>query len=342
MMARALASWFVVTAGVVVNAGSWDNGTGVAAPALLFGPTAALTAPLLSSLVNGLVATPQGLKQWQELRGMMKASPGGGALHLRQMAFAALNPAGSVTLARVSRSIGLPISIEGGGAMCGAGKGASSAKHTLATTLGPFLAAGGKLSHFMLESIYSRTFAACSNQTHAETAQEIAAFASGLKATLGSGTAFYLYDAMPHYSVGAKWPANTPFGNHHMELGAILSQLRSAMTAKGVKLTGYWADSPMEYSANYPCKSPVPTPQCKPGPAGSGYEKLAAAVNLVKSLGLKVGKTFNSEMGGKSSAAAFHKGTVADWDGAARAVPSAASGRTLFLSMFPTLCLGSF
>jgi hypothetical protein len=101
-----------------------------------------------------------------------------------------------------------------------------------------------------------------------------------------------------------------------MELGAVLSQLHTAMTAKGVRLTGagtisiscfrssmflvkndglprqarhnraknskrgrisagYWADSPMEYSANFPCKTPAPTPQCRPGPAGSGYEKLA-------------------------------------------------------------------
>jgi hypothetical protein len=177
-----------------------------AAPELLFGPTANLKAPLLSALVSGLVATPKGLEQWQELRSKMKASPGGGALHLRQMAFADLSPAESETLARVSRSIGLPISIEGGGALCGAGKGAITAQHTLTNTLGPFLKAGGKLSHFMLESIFSRTIAACgANQTHAETAAEVAAFASTLKDTLGGNTAFYLYDALPHYRVGDKW-----------------------------------------------------------------------------------------------------------------------------------------
>ena len=52
--------------------------TDVPGPALLFGPTANVKAPLLAALVNGLVATPTGLEQWQDLRGTMKASPGGG------------------------------------------------------------------------------------------------------------------------------------------------------------------------------------------------------------------------------------------------------------------------
>eukprot|EP01043_Picozoa_sp_COSAG02_P019318 COSAG02_NODE_925_length_15858_cov_4.267276_11_plen_375_part_00 len=324
MVAKAFV-WLTTTAGVA-NAGLQnDTSPTTVTPTLLFGPTANLKAPLLSSLVNGLVASPQGLKQWHGLRSKMEASPGGGALHLRQMAFADLSPTESTTLARVSRSIGLPISIEGGGALCGAGTGVSTAERTLTKTLGPFLTAGGTVSHFMLESIFSRTTAACRNQTHAETAEQVAAFAGRLKSTLGNETAFYLYDALPHYRVGDKWPANKP-SHYDMELGTVLSQLITAMNAKGVKLTGYWADSPMEYSANFPCVSPVPTPQCTPGPAGSGYKKLAAAVKLVKDLDLKVGKTFNSQVGGKSSAEAFHKGTMVDWEGAARTVPSAISG----------------
>ena len=84
MVARAFV-WLAATAGVA-NAGLQNDTTvdtsPTVTPALLFGPTAALKAPLLSSLVNGLVATPQGLKQWQGLRSKMAASPGGGALHL--------------------------------------------------------------------------------------------------------------------------------------------------------------------------------------------------------------------------------------------------------------------
>ena len=123
--------------------------------------------------------------------------------------------------------------------------------------------------------------------------------ASTLKAKLGDATAFYLYDALPHFRVGDKWPANQIGSHYGMELGAVLIQLQTAMSARGVPLAGYWADCPMEYSAYFPCVSPNATAACTPGPAGSGYERLAAAVKLVKSLGLKVGKTFNSQTGGK-------------------------------------------
>lgn len=61
-------------------------------------------------------------------------------------------------------------------------------------------------------------------------------------------------------------------------------------------------------------------------PAGSGFQKVAAAVKLVKSLSLLVGKTFNSQAGGMVSDALFHNGTLADYEGASAVVPSAASG----------------
>ena len=131
-------------------------------PTLFFGPTANLDKVALPALVDGLVASPAGLAQWKTLRGRMAASPGGGALHLRQAAFGVLSAAQQARLARVSKSIGLPISIEAGGALCGAGSGALAAQHQLQNNLHDFLQAGGTLSHVMLESVFSRTTAAWS------------------------------------------------------------------------------------------------------------------------------------------------------------------------------------
>ena len=303
-----------------------------AGPTLFFGPTANLDKVALSALVDGLVKSPAGLAQWKTLRARMAASPGGGALHLRQAAFGVLSAAQQARLARVSKSIGLPISIEAGGALCGAGSGALAAQHQLQNNLHDFLQAGGTLSHVMLESVFSRTTAACGlgpnpNQTHAQTAAELAGYAAALKKGLGADTIFFLYDAIPHYAVGSEWPANTFAAHYELELGAVLTQLKAAMGAKGVKLTGYWADSPMEDSACFPCMcGQDPENPCKPGPDGAGYEKIAAAVKLAKSLGLQAGKTFNSQAGGMASSEAFYNGTLADWQGAAKAVPSAASG----------------
>ena len=107
--------------------------------------------------------------------------------------------------------------------------------------------------------------------------------------------------------------------HYGLELGAVLSALRPAMAAKGVALAGYWADCPREYSRDYPNAT-------RPLPAGSGYRKLAAALRLVHGMGLLMGKTFNSQQGGQTSAEAFYDGTLADWAGAAAVVPSAASG----------------
>ena len=60
-------------------------------PMLLFGPTANLNSTALSALIDGLVATPADLAQWKMLRQRLAASPGGGALHLRQEAFSILS-----------------------------------------------------------------------------------------------------------------------------------------------------------------------------------------------------------------------------------------------------------
>ena len=98
----------------------------------------------------------------------------------------------------------------------------------------PFLDAGGALSHLLLESVFSRTVAACGKtQSHNETAAELAAYAAALQAgKIGGGVSpptFFLYDALPHYRVGDAWPANTAGAHYDLELGAVLSALRQAL-----------------------------------------------------------------------------------------------------------------
>ena len=75
----------------------------------------------------------------------------------------------------------------------------------------------------------------------------------------------------------------------------------------------------MEYSRDYPNAS-------SPMPAGSGYKKVAAAVRVVKGLGMQIGKTFNSQQGGSTSAAGFYAGTMYDVEHVAAVVPSLTNG----------------
>merc|ERR1712070_666664 len=104
---------------------------------------------------------------------------------------------------------------------------------------------------------------------------------------------FHLYDALPHYKVG-NFPANQ--AGYDMQLEDVLKLLRDAMAAKGVKLSGYWMDCPYEYSSG----------EIAPLPSGfDGFQKIAKAVQVVKSMGLKVGKTFNSQQGGTTSDSGF-------------------------------------
>ena len=53
---------------------------------------------------------------------------------------------------------------------------------------------------------------------------------------------------------------------------------------------------------------------------------IAAALRLIKGMGLRFAKTFNSQQGGQTSAEAFFNGTLSDWERVAQRVPSAASG----------------
>ena len=86
---------------------------------------------------------------------------------------------------------------------------------------------------------------------------------------------------------------------YNMDLGEILELLQKAMVAQIFMLSSYWADSPYEYSRDYPDPASVAK---------------AAAMKLVKGEGLLMGKTFNSQTGGKTSDAAFCTCTLSDWN----------------------------
>ena len=163
---------------------------------------------------------------------------------------------------------------------------------SLALYLPTYFASGGKVRFWQLASSFSRTFVDCPNQTFAITVDEAAQYAAAVQKAL-PGAALFLYDALPHYAVGTKWP---PSKDMRLELGSALSQLQKAMAAKGVKLHGYWADCPFEYSSQYPF--------------GDGYKKIAAAAGLVSSMGLKFGKTFNAAQAGQTSSEAFYTQTL--------------------------------
>lgn len=220
LMAHPSGSLAVVLAAACccLAAGASNRGTALRAansstPRLLFGPTANLLLPghggvaraEIARQVTSLVRDAPGLASWQEVRGDVEASRG--ALHLRNQAFSFLSAQQQATLARGNRG-GLQVSIEAGGEMCGPGRGAQAAVGVL-SNIEAYLAAGGTLSFVALESIFSRTHAGCPAQDHAATAAEAAAFAAALGRKLGPSTAFFLYDALPHYSVGS-WPANVP------------------------------------------------------------------------------------------------------------------------------------
>lgn len=280
-------------------------------PTMLLGPTANL--PSHTELVRQLLDLVEGANAtaaWPKTFDHVHTS--GGALHVRQQVFGFMTPSQQEAFARATARLGLRVSVESGGALCGAGAGAALAAAN-ARKLSHFLGAGGRFAFVALESVFSRTRAACRGQSVANTAKELAAYAATLSADLHPAAApplFFLYDALPHMAVGAKWPANIP--RYDLELGEVLDALESAMRGRGVELSGYWMDCPYEYSRDYPNAT-------APLPAGSGFERVAAAAALVRARGLKVGKTFNSQQGGAKSDELFFNNTLRDWTEAAEA-----------------------
>lgn len=196
--------------------------------------------------------------------------------------------------------------------MCGIGSGKQTATHVL-KSLTPFFESGGTFSYVGLESIFSRTYRGCPKQKVEATAAETAGFAAEL-ATKMTNSEFFLYDALPHFSV-ATWSANSGFGKYGLDLHNVLTSLQKAMTEQKVKLSGYWMDCPFEYSRDYPNST-------QPLAAGSGFKKVGAAVQLVKQMGLQVGKTINSQQGGATSDERFYTSTMDDYTNTTAVTPA--------------------
>jgi len=273
--------------------------TGKGVPSQFVGPTANL-----KSITNDTVALLNDSSSWPTVLSHVTSS--GGAFHIRAHIFDSMTDSQQVMVANNAQELNLRISIEAGGYMCRP-SGAKNAQNQIAK-LQPFLQAGGKIHFWGLESVFSRTRGGCANFTLTDTVREVAAYAGVVAAALPA-TEIYLYDALPHYSVGKAWPPNQPLkpGQWAMDLPEVLSLLAPAMAAQGAHLVGYWADCPYEYSINYP--------------DGNGYQRLAAAVSSVKATSLKFGKTFNSEGGGKTSDELFYNLTLDDFSRSTQAVP---------------------
>jgi len=273
-------------------------------PAMLLGPTANLPGDIANQTLALLL---DGKDSWKEVRSDVTSS--NGTLHLRKQVLTAfMNSQQRQILAKTARDMGVELSMEAGGALCGSGSGAQNAEAVL-NGLESFIDADGTFKYIALESVFSRTHASCKEQNHSTTAEELAAYAS-VMATGFPRAKFYLYDALPHYRAG-NFPANIPA--YDLDLSDILTLLRTAMVKKGTELAGYWMDCPFEYSENFPSGL-------------DGFEKIAKAVQIVKAMGLEVGKTFNSQAGGQSSDEQFYKSTLADFQKTTAVVPSAKSG----------------
>ena len=213
-----------------------------------------------------------------------------------------------------------------GGALCGIDAGHSAALAAL-KVITPFLNHGGRFSFVGLESIFSRTHAACKSQTYNKTAAQVAQYAAVISSNVNMTTAnFFLYDALPHYAVGNKFPANSP--EYGLELTAVLEVLTREMDKVHVPLQGYWMDCPYEYSRDYPNAT-------NPLPPNTGFHKIAAAVDLVKNMGLDVGKTFNSQAGGSESDEGFYQGTRSDFNHTTMIVPASMFDYIMIETWYP-------
>jgi hypothetical protein len=311
------------------------------ATVLLLGPTTNLQVPDQQASAGGvdsaeivrqllLLLDGGGVSAWNST--FTHLSNSGGALHARQQVFGFMSAAQQSNYARAAKKLNLKLSIETGGAFCGVGSGAKHGQATL-KMLAPFLAAGGHFSYLALESCFSRTHAGCKTQTQQVTANEVTAFAAALARGFGGQPPkFFLYDALPHMTVdkaapgGGKWPRNNP--NYDLDLGTLLRLLRTAMSPQ-VKLEGYWMDCPYEFSRDFPNAT-------SPLPAGSGFQKVADAAALVKGMGLRVGKTFNSLQGGQTSDQLFHASTLQDY---LRTTQAAGGSAGAYAHPFNTGCL---
>ena len=287
-------------------------------PQLIFGPTANLPSVVATqtvNLVSETAGTQLGPQGWVQTRAMVQKTSG--TLHLRSMVIAQMSSTQHVALVAGANKLGLKLSLEAGGALCGVGSGNTTAQHWFKGAGKDFMEAGGGklLTLWGMESVFSKTKRKCPDQTVEETASELASYAGVVQQILGYDVQLYLYDCIAHYIV-EEWPANWPMPpnvTYDMNLDHVLTTLKKKMKLQGAVLVGYWADCPYSCSTKYNAKN---------GTQLDGYLRFAAAVALVKSKGLKIGKTFNAHPG---TSEGFYNETMLDWTQLAKVVPSVTS-----------------
>lgn len=219
----------------------------------------------------------------------------------------------------------IQVSVEAGGYLC---PGKAAANDTLAQ-LSHYLAAGGRIDRFMLESIFSRTMTGpkCKSMhpawTFADVAEQAAEYLEALLPAIekasGKPVTIGLIDALPHFAAGPYHCDPTYQKDHGPEglgqIGDAISALKGAIkTRLGRDLEVYWADCPLDYSLHMP--------------NGTGFDKVVYTLQKVlPPIGVKSGKIFNTQSGGATSDEAFCAGTMQDVQGvraaAARAGASA-------------------
>ena len=155
--------WLVLLGSALLVAAADATAARPPAPVLLLGPTANLQEPDLAGgvdsgeIVRQLLELVDSSSAWPSTFKYVNGS--GGAIHIRQQVFGFMSATQQANLARATSKSGLGVSIESGGAFCGAGSGALRGTSAL-KQLAPFFAAGGRFRFFALESVFSRTYAA--------------------------------------------------------------------------------------------------------------------------------------------------------------------------------------
>ena len=179
-----------------------------------------------------------GAQPWAHVRAAATAS--GGGLHLHEREVFSFNASSARVAATFARAHQLRLSVEAGGSMCGAPAAAAAA---VLQKFGPFLAAGGVLAQYALESIFSRSVAACPEATLAQLANHTAAYAraihDGMLRAGAPAPEFGLIDAVPHFWVNTtrkSYPPNPAFRAryHDWSLPAVIDALSAAMKAQSL------------------------------------------------------------------------------------------------------------
>ena len=241
--------------------------------------------------------------------------PNAGGYHFHERLLTVLSKDQASAVVEVLHKNKVFVSIEAGGYLC---NGTQSAERLL-KTLGNYTAVG-YINQLALESIFSRTIHGCEGEikSFAMVSREAVSYARVLKNAMPH-LEFGLIDAVPHFTAGP-YAANSskPLG----DIRDALTILKKDMAAAGMPLQFYWADCPYEYSMAMT--------------GNSGYEKLAFIANFTTNvLGIRMGKIFNSEQGGKMSNEEFHKRTMDDHHRYMSTVPASDTSDVIVESWYP-------